>query len=97
MAEESEGGLIWDSYEYEVAEGYVSGIMNGDTSGLEDDDEEYLIKFEMNAHNRAVRDGWKVGHWSCGSEEDDRYAECDISGLFALVVPLTLHVYKEAV
>ncbi len=96
MAEESEDGLVWDQFDYEIAECYVSGLINGDVSGLEDEDEKLLIQFETYAHNTATRSGWRIGHWDCGEEEDERYAECDVSGLFAKVVPVSLHVFKVA-
>lgn len=85
----------WDSYDYKVSTYYLSALINGDDSGLEDGDSDDLIRFEVDAHNAARRDGFIVGHWSCESDDEGDYGTCDVSGLYANIVELKLMVHKE--
>lgn len=93
MAEETADGRVWDTFDYQIAAYYAPALINGDTSGIEDEAD--LALFEQIAHNWATRGGWTVGHWSIDDEGED-LGTCEVSGMFAQVVSATLHVYKEA-
>lgn len=87
--------LIWDSYDYKVAEHYVPAFINGDDSGLDDQDVQNLLEFEKNAWQAANAAGFTIGHWSAEGDDEGDYGKCDVSGLFADRAELKLMVFKE--
>ncbi len=68
--EEDEDGTLdgWDVIEYTVPEWALSALFNGDTSGLEDEDEAAIAAFLKNEKLSEQQ-----GHWSYGSENNEPY------------------------
>lgn len=88
--------LAWNQYEFKIADHFLSALINDDRSGMDDDEDEQLDDFVDAAYNTAVAAGWRVGHWSCVSEDgDEDYGECDVTGLFARRASVQLMVYRE--
>jgi hypothetical protein len=83
-------GLVWDSYSYTVADHYLSALINGDDSGMTDAEIAELKQFEESAHAHAAREGFTQWHWSTESDEEPSFQECDVSGMRANCVELTL-------
>jgi hypothetical protein len=57
--------------EYRIADYFIAAMVNGDTSGLEDEEEGLLDGFLQSIG---------VGTWDYGSEAD--FAQCDVTGLW---------------
>ena len=77
--------MKFDQYEYSICGHYLSAIINGDTSGLSDNDEKDLDSFlhHVEAHGN--------GHWSVDSEEPS-FQEDEVSGLMADCYDCTYNV-----
>ena len=69
--------------EYTVADHFLSAIINGDDSGLDDDD-----KAQLEAFYEKESTGCESGHWDTDSEEEASFSQCDICGLYANCVTL---------
>ena len=79
----------WDIYEFTVAGHYLSALINGDISGLDNDDEKALRLFEERAVAKAKEDGAIHWHWSIDTECGN-FAKCEVSGLWADVFDISL-------
>ena len=84
----------WDMYSYHVADHFLPALINGDLSGLSDDDEKELREFEVSAHARAHANGFTVGHWADAGDSGD-FRQCEISGLHAITAQVYLMVYTD--
>ena len=76
-----------DTYEYTVASCYLSALINGDTSGLEDYELPQLEAFleSLPKNSTLVIDD---------DDEGDNFTRCDISRLMADCVTLYAHVFE---
>lgn len=82
VAEIEKNGL-WIVHKYKAAGTYFSALINGDDSGLEDNEAVELNNFEQGIL-RQTPEGFTFSHYDTESTEDDgSFEECDISGLFA--------------
>lgn len=61
----------WDHYEFKISGHYLPALINGDTSGMDDDDERMFNRWLECMHGKARDAGWHVGHWDCDSGEAD--------------------------
>ena len=69
---------------------YLSALINGDPSGLEDDEYNEFCKWEKEAIKQV--EGLQF-HWAC-DDSDSYFGIDDVSGLLADVVDIKL-VFKE--
>ncbi len=69
--------MEFEIYEYSLCGHYLSALINGDTSGLDESEETELSEFESDV---TVKLG--NGHWDVIDEEGS-FARDDISGLMA--------------
>lgn len=69
--------MKFDSYEYHIGAHFLSALINGDTTGLDDAEERAL--------NAWVADpciiGAGNGHWSTIDDSSDEFGLCEITGL----------------
>ena len=68
---------IWDHYEYRIGDYFLPYLINGDASGISNTERRELDQFATSVENRAIKDGFTVGHWDCSSEEDQDFGECE--------------------
>ena len=69
--------MYFEQYEYSICGAYLPAIINGDYSGLDDDEEKTL-----NSFLHYVFEAHGAGHWSVDSEESS-FQECEVSDLMA--------------
>ena len=81
--------IRFKSIEYVVASHYLSALINGDYSGLDDDECGHVDDF-----NNQVTDQGEFSHYDTEGEQID-FAECEISGLMADCVRLVAHYIEE--
>jgi len=87
--------MNWDHYDYKIADHYLSALINGDTSGLDDSESAALLAWEQSEQASARRAGFTVGHWDCDVEYSDDFGPCDVSGLYADRCAVRLMVYRN--
>lgn len=74
-------------YTYTIARHYLPALINGDPSGLTDQESADLEQFEAQViHDDA--DG-AAGHWSYDDSDADNFKRCAVSGLDADCVTVT--------
>lgn len=95
---------VWTSYNYRIASHFLSVLINGDASGMTDAEEKTFTAWEEEARASAVRNGYSVGHWTDATGADgtgadagdcESFARCEISGMHAMCMWVSLMVYKE--
>ena len=73
--------MEWDHYSFRVADTYASAIINGDYSGLSDEEEARLVAW-LDSAVPAPHKG--LGHWDSFGEKDSLgFCRDDVSGLYA--------------
>jgi hypothetical protein len=85
---------VWDHYEFKISGHYLPALINGDYSGLEDEEIRELHDWMHGARVCAMDSGFTVGHWSHDECGDDDWGRCEVSGLFAMRETVRLMVYK---
>ena len=71
-----------DIYEATINTHYLSALINGDESGLDDDKEAMqFMEWELSMYDDAKKDGAKNMCWEY--EECYNYAKCDVLDSFA--------------
>lgn len=75
--------MEWDSFDYKIAGHYLPALINGDESGLSDEESEDLRHFEESAQSAARDAGFTVWHWSYEGDYSEDFGRCEVSGLFA--------------
>ena len=85
--------MQWDSFDYKVGQHFLPAIINGDYTGLSDDEAEELDRF-LDADELKG----KVGHWAETNSDDHEgeFGRCDVSGLKAQVHGLSFVFRVEA-
>ena len=76
-----------DTIEYNIGTHYLSALINGDLSGLADEEAAALEDFEFQARCDAPA-GFQFGHFSCPNGEPDDFKMCEVSGLMAQTIPV---------
>lgn len=79
-----------DTIEYTVCQHFLPAIVNGDESGLEQEDCDALAAW-LEAEDLDLQ----YGHFSTDSDEEASFATCDITGLQGDTVTLTWVIMKE--
>lgn len=77
----------WDCYEFRISSHYLSALINGDVTGLEDDDEAEFNQWLASTPNVA-------GHWSHDEVDDCGFSTCAVSGLMSNCTTVKL-MFKE--
>ena len=86
----------WDYFEYRIAEHLLPAMINGDFSGMTEDEISDYREFEQQAFKNACEAGFTVGHWAPLDDSDEDWGMCDGTGLFAMRYTVRLMVYKES-
>lgn len=86
---------MWTSYDYKIADSFLSALINDDFSGLEDSEAKELREWiaDQEQHARNNRDNVSM-HWDCDDSADD-FGRCDVTGLFANRAEVRLMVYVK--
>ena len=69
--------MKFETYSFSVGDYFTPAIINGDCSGLEEDEAELLDTFLS-----YVEEAHGPGHWSCNDEERD-FERCDVTWLYS--------------
>jgi hypothetical protein len=64
-----------DYFEYKISASYLSALINGDFSGLDDNEELQFTEWLYSQDRRIV-------HWDV-IDHGDNFARCEVSNLFA--------------
>lgn len=86
---------IWDHHTYRIGDYFLPYLINGDASGISNTERRELDQFATSVENRAVKDGFTVGHWDYESEEGEDYGKCEVTDLYGTLADVRLIVYKE--
>jgi len=76
--------MLNDYYEYRIAECFVGAIINGDHSGLDDDEDTVL--------NTFIKHLPVTGTW--GLTDDSNFVCCDICNMYSLCYTMKLHFHN---
>lgn len=87
--------LVSDHYEYKIAEHFLSALIDGDETGLEDDEQTQFEQWESQARADAHGEGWTIGHWTDVADSAEDWGRCDVTGLFAMRCTVRLMIYKQ--
>ena len=88
-------GTDSDHYEYKIAEHYLSALIDGDETGLEDDEQTQFEQWESRARADAIAAGYTIGHWTEVEDSGGDWGICKVSGLFAMRCTVRLMIYKQ--
>lgn len=83
--------MQWDHYEFNIANHFASAIINGDYSGLDDEEERQLNAFLAECDDAPH--GWTIGHWTI-EDDTEAFRHCEVCGSFADTSEFRLHIYK---
>jgi hypothetical protein len=84
-----------DLFEYTILNHFLSALINGDDSGLSDDEIAQLKVFEGRAVRAAQKEGASHWHWSVQTECSN-FARCDVCGMLGDVSDVALvMMFKE--
>lgn len=70
--------MNFSRHNFEISEHFASALINGDYTGLSDDDDKALQVFTDNAHSAHG-----LGFWDTDPKDWDRFRTCEITGLQA--------------
>lgn len=86
--------MTWDYYDYNVAEFYLAALINDDLSGMTDAECQEFKAWRARAHQKALKAGWKIGHWAVVKDAGQNWGVSAVSGLHATV---RLMVYQKGI
>lgn len=69
--------MTFDSYEYQIGAHFLSALINGDFSGLDDAETRTFIAWADTVHTSAPG----IGHWATLDDSADEFGLCEITGL----------------
>lgn len=90
-------GLVFEQRVYKVGTYFLSYLINGDASGLEDDDQTMVDEWFTHAKDdwRDADDNlWVYSHMDVDTDNGDEFAYDEISMYYGTVVPLTIYFTK---
>lgn len=70
--------MNFDRHNYEISEHFASALINGDYTGLNDEDEKTLQAFTDNAYNAHG-----LGFWDMDPAEQPELTRCEVTDLLA--------------
>jgi hypothetical protein len=74
--------MNFEHRDFDVSTDYLSGLINGDVSGLDDDEALNLEEFEQWAQGQAP-EGFRFSHWADMGEDTKDFRICEVCGLLA--------------
>lgn len=83
--------MLNDYFKYTISEHLLSAIVNGDYSGLDNDEENELNRFLSTANQ------YENATWDMPEHEDPHFAFCDVTGLRANCFDVKLHFTREEI
>lgn len=86
--------MQWDTFDYRIAEHYLSALINGDQSGMTEDEIAEFDAWESSARQNARANGWSIGHWCDVPDSGEDWGQCNIGGLFTMRCTVQLHVHR---
>ena len=87
--------MQWDHHEYKIAEHFLSALIDGNETGLEDDEQTQFEQWEARARANAIAAGYTIGHWTDVEDSGEDWGTCAVSGLFAMRCTVRLMIYKQ--
>jgi hypothetical protein len=78
-------------YEYKIAKHFVSALINGDESGLTDEESKQLSDWEQSLPNHYYIKAPQHKVFAVAEDDDTDFAECEVCGLFADCTTLTVN------
>lgn len=82
--------MLDDYFDYNISEHFLPAIINGDYSGLSDDEENQLNRF-LSTANTVDNPRWDIDQ---PENQDAHFAACDVTGLFSNCYNVKLHFNK---
>jgi hypothetical protein len=79
------------SYEYKMAKHFVSALINDDESGLTDEEGAMLWEWEQNLPNHYYIKAPQHKVFSVSDDEGTDFEQCEVCGLLADCVTLTVN------
>lgn len=78
-----------ETEEYTIGSHFLPALINGDITGLDDEDEELLAAFTFEAV------GFRDGHWSVPEDAEPEFAMCEITGFMSECQTIEYVTIKE--
>lgn len=66
---------------YTIGDYFASLVVNGDLSGLTNEEVRLFDEFCETVKERDAPSGYTFGHWAINDEEYDEFSVCEITGL----------------
>lgn len=82
--------MLNDYFQFTISEHLISALINGDYSGLNNEEEKLLNSFISEYSD------YKNATWDITSEEG-HFIDCDVTGLFSTCYDVKLHFTNETV
>jgi hypothetical protein len=79
-----------DYYEFNISGHFFPAIINGDYSGLNDEEENLLNRF-LSIQNTLENSSWDL------PEEESRFIDCEVTGLFSDCYTVKLHFFNPTI
>jgi hypothetical protein len=79
--------MKFDTTEYEIGAHFLSALINGDYSGLSDEEARALDQFEANNGPGPLG-----GHWADIEDSCEEFGRCDVTGERGQTVRIAKHV-----
>ncbi len=83
--------MEWDYYKYRIANHYLPVLINGDETGMSDEELAVLSSF-IDSAMVNIPEGWNFGHWAdC---EDAGFCICEVTNLLADCKCVKMMIFK---
>lgn len=69
--------MEFEAHEYWIGSHFLSALINGDVTGLSDEEFPPFDRWETGV--RVAAGG--LGHWATVNDETDEFGQCDVTGL----------------
>ena len=84
-----------DEYQYTIEHSLLTALVNGDASGISDDEDEALEKFIDDLNERTVRNHGSSAFAAIVKPDDEtEFTRCDVTGYRGLCYDVTALVYQ---
>lgn len=88
--------MAWDRYEFTIGKHFLSALIDGDVTALENDDIQKLKTFEHKAGLLLEKHEPISHHWTVDVADCTHFAKCEVTGLYADVSDVALEFqFKE--
>ena len=82
---------VWDYYSFTISDYWLSALINGEYSGLDDDEVEVFSEWEQSSLKLVA--GTATSHWDF--DDEPYFGKDDITGLMSNVVEVRLLFKKD--